>query len=436
MPYTPTPSDAPTKLDTPKVRPSPTLPEIEAPPEPPPMSRSMRWLWLLVLAAAGGAAWYFSPKWLPLVASFGHKPVAAPVQRPVPVGTSTVSRDDVNIYLNGLGTVTAFYTVTIRSRIDGELVKVAFTEGQLVKQGDLIAEIDPRPYQSQLKQAEGTLMKDQAALKGAQLDLDRYLALVGGRSISPQQVDSQRALVQQAEGAIQADQGIIDNVKLQLDYCHITAPISGRIGLRQVDPGNMVRANDINGLAVVTQLQPIAVMFTIPQDQITKVQAKVNAGQELTVEAFDRQFVTRLASGKLLAIDNQVDATTGTLRLKAVFPNADNMLFPNQFVNARLLLDTMKSATVVPSAAVQLGPESRFVYVVKPDSTVELRTVEVGATEDDKTVVASGLNVGETVVTDGIDKLQNGSKVVLRGAKKGTDSVSSPPSAEKTKSPE
>ncbi len=398
-----------------------TTKEFETPKELPRQRRQFPWGSLLTLAlvsAGAAAAYYTAPQWLPYArarweALVHTKPTTAP-KRVVPVGAAEVRTSDVSIYLNGLGTVTAFYTVTVRTRIDGELVNVAFTEGQMVKEGDVLAEIDPRPYQVQLTQAEGQLQKDEASLKVAQLDLDRYLALLPTRSVTAQQVDAQRALVQQSEGAIMTDRGTIDNVRLQLNYCRITSPISGRIGLRLVDPGNMVHASDANGLAVVTQLQPIAVVFTIPQDDIRKVQAKMNADQELAVDAFDRQFDTKLATGKLFAIDNQVDALTGTLKLKAIFENKDRMLFPNQFVNARLLIETLPGVKVVPSAAVQLGPESSFVYVVKPDETVELRVVKPGATEGDTTVIEDGLQPGELVVTDGVDKLQPGTKVSVK----------------------
>ena len=315
------------------------------------------------------------------------------------------------MHLNGLGTVTAFNTVTLRCRVDGELIKVLFTEGQMVEQGELLAEIDPRPYEAMLKKAEGQLAKDQAMLKVAQLDFDRYTSLAATKSITQQQLDQQTALVKQNEGAIKVDQGEIDNIKLQLTYCQITSPITGRIGLRLVDRGNIVRANDVNGLAVITQLQPIGVIFTIPQDDIALVQRQLRTGETLAVDSYDRDFNIKLASGKLLAIDNQVDATTGTVKLKAVFQNEDNMLFPNQFVNARLGVSTLHNVIISPAAALQRGPDSTFVYLVKADNTVELRKVEVGETEGDQTTIISGLSPGEIVVTDGVDKLLPGSKV-------------------------
>jgi multidrug efflux system membrane fusion protein len=288
----------------------------------------------------------------------------------------------------------------------------------MVKEGDLLAEIDRRPFDVQLQQAEGQLARDEATLKSAEFTLKRYQELILSKSISAQQVDEQRALVQQTAGAIQSDQAAVENAKLQLSYCHIAAPISGRIGLRLVDQGNIVRANDPSGLAVITQLQPIALVFTIPQDEIVRVQKPQQSGQPLVVDAYDRDFKTRLASGKLLAIDNQVDSTTGTVRLKAVFDNEDGLLFPNQFVNARLLVDTKRDAIVVPSAAVQRGPNSIFVYVVQPDDTVELRTIKPGIVEGAETAIESGLSPGEIVVTEGVDKLQTGTQITTREKEK------------------
>ena len=377
------------------------------------------WLgWLLVLGVAGGAA-YYRPRGLPWVLTWfptakADAPAKPPAVRVTPILAATARQGNLDLYLNGLGTVTAFNTVTVRSRVEGELVRVAFTEGQMENKGDLLAEIDPRPFKVQLAQAEGQLAKDEAALSVAQRSLERYNALASSRAITPQQIDEQVALVKQSEGAIKTDRSAIDHAQLQLTYCRIASPITGRIGLRLVDPGNIVRVNDPSGLAVVTQLQPIALVFTIPQDEIARVQRKLHEDRELGVEAYNRDFNLKLATGKLLAIDNQVDSTTGTVRLKAIFENEDNMLFPNQFVNARLLVDLKRNAVIVPTAAVQRGPESMFVYVVKSDETVELRKVRTGPTEGDEISVEEGLSPGELVVTDGIDKLQPGAKVVLR----------------------
>ncbi len=326
----------------------------------------------------------------------------------------------MNLVINGLGSVTALYTVTLRCRVDGELQKIHFAEGQMVKQGDLLAEIDSRPFQVQLDQAEGALLRDRASLKVAKLDLERFNQMIASKSITQSQLDGQVALVQQSEGAIRTDIGMIDNAKLQMHYCRITAPISGRIGLRMVDPGNIVHASDMTGLAVITQLQPITLVFTIPQDDIGRVQERLNSGAKLAVDAYDRDMTTKLASGDLMALDNQVDTTTGTVKLKAIFPNKDNMLFPNQFVNARLRLEVRRDAVLAPVAAVQRGPDSTYAYVVVHDEKdpkvekVALRTVVVGPAEGDECVIESGLAPGDVVVIDGVDKLQPGAKVVAR----------------------
>lgn len=382
-----------------------------------PASKGAIAVWLVCCVLAG-ATWYYWPLWRPFVEplwlSLKAPAHIKPPPRVVPVVTAAVQQRDMHLYLNGLGTATPFKTVTIRSRVEGKLVKIAFAEGQMVREGDLLAEIDPRAFEVQREQAEGQLARDEAVLKSANLTLTRYQGLLQSKTIAQQQVDDQVALVQIAEGALQADQALVANAKLQLSYCRIEAPINGRIGLRLVDEGNIVRANEPTGLAVITQLQPIAVVFTIPQDDIARVQLQSGDGVQLEVDAFDRDFKRKLANGKLAAIDNQVDPATGTVRLKAVFPNDDGLLFPNQFVNARLLVETQRDAVVVPSSAVQRGPASPFVYVLQPDETVELRSVVIGPSEGIETSITSGLQPGETVVTDGIDKLQPGSKVSLR----------------------
>ncbi|HVM96400.1 MAG TPA: MdtA/MuxA family multidrug efflux RND transporter periplasmic adaptor subunit [Candidatus Acidoferrales bacterium] len=349
-----------------------------------------------------------------------------PSAPPVPVVAAKVRQGDIPVYLNGLGTVTAFNTVMVKSRVDGQLDKIAFQEGQFVHSGDLLAEIDPRPFEVQLAQAEGQKARDTAQLNAAKVALDRYGELVGRDFIAKQQYDDQKGQVGQFEGAIRADQAAIDNAKLQLVYSRITAPISGRVGLRLVDVGNMVHPTDQNGLVVITQVQPIAVLFTLPEDTLQRVLVKLHSGDELPVEAYDRAGQKRIATGKLLTIDNQIDTNTGTTRLKGIFPNEDNTLFPNQFVNVRLLVDTLRGTLIVPTAAVQRGPQGTFVYVVKTDNTVDVRPVSIGATEGNDTALESGLAADEKVVVDGVDKLRAGSSVQMRGAE-GPSASAKPP---------
>lgn len=332
---------------------------------------------------------------------------------PVSVAIAQVQRQDVPVYLTGLGSVTAFNTANIKSRVDGQIMHVNFREGQNVKKGELLIEIDSRPFQAQLDQMQAQLFRDQAQLRDAQLNLQRYTALIPSGSIAQQQVDTQKALVDQLEGTVRTDQAQIETAKLQIVYCHITAPFDGRVGLRQVDPGNIVHASDTNPMLILTQLQPIAVIFTLTEDVLPTVSQRMKKGT-LEVDAFSRDDQTKLATGKLLTIDNQIDPTTGTAKLKAVFDNKDNVLWPNQFVNADLLLETRKNSTVVPTAAILRGPQGTFVYAVNPDKTVQDKTVTVSLTQGDTTVITAGLNPGETVVTDGQDKLQRGSRIEPR----------------------
>jgi membrane fusion protein, multidrug efflux system len=370
------------------------------------------WLMVILLAVvAGGVFWYFHSR-----AAQANNGAAlntgdlagAPTDGPVPVVVATAHRGDLPIYLNGLGTVTAFNTVTVKSRVDGQIVKINFTEGQYVKEGDALIEIDPRPYQVQLEQAEGQLAKDQAQLKDAQVDYGRYQLLYKEGVIPKQQLDTQQAQVGTYEGAIKADMATIDNAKLQITYAHITAPISGRVGLRLVDMGNIVHATDTNGLLVITQLQPISVLFSLPQDQLPEVLARMRSDKRLAVDAYDRDNREKIATGKLLTIDNQIDITTGTYKLKAVFDNSKNELFPNQFVNVHLLVDTKRNVVLVPTTAVLRGPQGTYVFGVNSKNSVAVKTVKVADTTGNVAGIASGLADGDVVVVDGQDKLKDG----------------------------
>jgi multidrug efflux system membrane fusion protein len=374
------------------------------------MNKNWQWMQLsgtvLLLLAFGGCQSANSTK---------EKQALAATTRSVPVAVASAVEQDMPVYLTGLGSVTAYNTVSVKSRVDGQLIQVNFKEGQQVNKGDLLVLIDPRPFQVQLASAQAQLFKDQAQLRDAQLNYQRFKDLLNeSGAMSQQQVDTQKSLADQFEGAVRADQAAIDNAKLQLVYCHITAPVSGHIGLRLVDAGNIVHANDTNAMLVITQLQPISVIFTLPQDNLPAVVKRMKQGT-LAVDAYDRDDKTKLATGTLLTIDNQIDQTTGTDRLKATFDNKDGVLFPNQFVNIHLLLDVRKNSTIIPSVAVQRGPQGSFVYVVKADKTVEARTVTVALTQSNQSAIGSGLQVGEAVVTDGQDKLQNGAKVETRG---------------------
>jgi membrane fusion protein, multidrug efflux system len=398
--------------DTTTTTATPIATQYETPPAP----HRRRWVWLLVLVVllmGALGAWYWWPKSADPATTSTGKGRGDPTAKPLPVVAAPAKTGSIDVYLNALGTVTPRNIVTVHTRVDGELMSLAFTEGQIVKAGDLLAAIDPRPFQVMLTQAQGQMAKDQALLKNAQLDLERYRTLLAQDSIASQQVDTQEALVRQYEGTVLADQGAIDNAKLQLTYSRVTAPIGGRVGLRQVDPGNVVHAADTTGLVVITQLQPTTVIFPIPEDNVPQVMKRMQSGEAIVVDAWDRDQKAKLATGKLLTVDNQIDPTTGTVKLKAEFANDNLALFPNQFVNIRMLVQTLPDATLIPSAAIQRGAPGTFVYVVKEDKSVAVTPVKLGPVQGEITAIASGLAPGDVVVVDGADKLRDGAKVEL-----------------------
>ncbi len=374
-------------------------------------ARVSRWrIWLLLVLLAFVAAYFIYPFNREAAPQADTKPdkkgkgISSVTAEPVTVA-------DVPVYLNGLGSVTGLRTVTVRSRVDGELLHVHYKEGSMVKEGDLLAEIDPRTIQIQLMQVEGQLLRDEALLKNAELDADRYKTLLAQDSIAAQQVATQESLVKQYQGTVATDKAQVANAKLQLSYTRITAPISGRLGLRLVDQGNIIKASDTAGLAVITQIQPITVVFTLPEDAVPAVMQQLSTGKSLVVEAFDRSGKNKLAEGQLLAVDNQIDPSTGTVKLKSQFANTDSALFVNQFVNVRMLMDTLNAVAIIPSAAVQNGEKGSFVYVLKDDETVTVRPVKLGTVDGENVAVLEGLKAQELVVIDGTDKLREGAKV-------------------------
>src|SRR3981189_88036 len=387
-------------------------------------SQGHRWLWIVALAVVIAVAfWYFRGSRSSTEAQSPGGPGAAAAGKGqgrqgagaggfvVPVVVAPAQRGDLPVYFNGLGTVTAVNTVTPRSGVGGQITKINFQEGQFVHQGQDLVDIDSRPFQVQLEQAEGQLAKDQAQLRDVQVNYERFQLLYKEGVIPKQQVDTQGAEVGQFEGSIKGDQGAIDSAKLQIVYSHVTAPISGRVGLRLVDVGNIVHATDSTGLLGITQLQPVAVIFSLPQDQLPQVASRLQRGEQLVVDAYDRDDSTKIESGKLLTIDNQIDTTTGTYKLKSVFNNDRNTLFPNQFVNVHLLADVKRNLVIVPAPAIQRGPQGTYVFVVQNGNIAKIQSVTIAQSTADKVGLSAGVNPGDSVVVDGQDKLQDGSKI-------------------------
>jgi multidrug efflux system membrane fusion protein len=402
------------------------LPEIDAPAQPqrliaPPQQeppRKRRWVYWLIAAAALFAGFYFYRS--------GHKPPASQKAAntkgdgrggpsgPIPVVSTKAFIGNIGVYVTGLGAITPLATVTVRSRVDGQLISVHFKEGEYVRQGDPLIDIDPRPYQAIVIQSEGALARDQALLANAKVDLTRYQTLLQQDAIPEQQLATQQATVKQFEGTVRNDEGQLDAARVNLAYCHIASPISGIVGLRLVDPGNIVHASDTNGMIVITQIEPISVIFTVSEDQMPPILQKLRAGQKLVVEAWDRELKNKLAAGRLETVDNEIDQTTGTLKLRAIFNNEDRALFPNEFVNARLLLQEKKGVTLLSAAAVQRNTNNTYVYLIKPDNTVTIRTIMIGTTEGEQSEITQGLMPGDQVVMTGVDKLTEGSRVAPR----------------------
>ncbi|HET7888573.1 MAG TPA: MdtA/MuxA family multidrug efflux RND transporter periplasmic adaptor subunit [Bradyrhizobium sp.] len=363
---------------------------------------------IVILLVVGGIVWWTKQATPPPESARGRN------SGPMSIVPEAVGKGDIGININALGTVSSLATVTVRTQISGYLMKIDFTEGIEVKKGDLLAEIDPRPYEATLAQARGQLARDEAALKGAQVDLARYQGLAAQNAVPRQTLDTQVALVAQNQGTVEADKASVKSAEVNLAYCHIVSPIDGRVGLRQVDQGNYVTPGDTNGLVVITQLQPISVLFTVPEDNLQAIAKRIQAGAVLPATALDRTGANKIADGALQTFDSQIDPTTGTIKLRAQFPNDDRLLYPNQFVNIRLLLDTHKDVTTMSTAGIQRGAPGTFVYLVNADSTVSVRPVKLGVTDGDRVEVLSGLNPGDRIVIDGADKLRDGAKIVIR----------------------
>jgi multidrug efflux system membrane fusion protein len=419
------------RVDRPETKrvPGPTSPVS------PVVHQSRRGYWILtglIVVGLIGGGWYLwtqhSAKQAPQTANGRRGAQGAPQ----PVGFATIDKGDIRIVLNELGTVTSLDTVTVLTQINGQLQQVGFNEGQMVKKGDFLAQIDPRPYQAALEQAEGTLAHDQGLLAQAQSDLKRYQTLGRQDSIAQQQLDDQKFLVQQYTGTVKTDQGAVDTAKLNLAYCHIVSPIDGQVGLRQVDPGNYIQTSSTSGVVVITQMQPISVLFSVPEDNLPDIIKRVRSGATLSVEAYDRANTRLLATGQLSTLDNVIDTTTGTLKLRATFANPDEQLYPNQFVNARLLVNTMANTVRVPVPAVQRGEPGTFVYLINANNTVSVRPIKVGPTDGGFEAVTSGLNPGDRVVTDGTDRLRDGAKVTLPAAQGDAQAAAKPGAAAKS----
>jgi membrane fusion protein, multidrug efflux system len=396
------------------------------PPPPPPQKpaagphkrRSFAWVWIVLILLFGlvGFRYYQNKQ----SAAQAAKQKAAAAQRGVPISTTTATKGSIGVYINALGTVTPVYTATITSRVDGQINSVNYREGQMVHKGDVLLQIDPRPYQAALTQGEGTLAHDQALLAEARIDFNRYQEAFNRNAIAKQQLDDQEQTVKQVEGSVKNDQGTVAAATTNVDYTTIRAPIDGRVGLRLVDPGNIVTAGSTTPLVVITQLQPITVIFSVAEDYLPQIQKQMRAGHKMAVDALDRDQLTKLASGSLLTLDNQIDTSTGTVKLKAIFENGDLALFPNQFVNARLLVDTQQDATLLAASAIQRNAQNAFVYLIKPDQTASMQTVTVGTT-DGGTSAVQGIQPGDVVALTGFDKLQDGAKVTVRnGSKSGS----------------
>ena len=396
------------------------------PPQPqrtgaPQAHRSYLWVWIVVILvlAIGGLTYYRKQQ----AAAQAAKAKAAAANRSVPITTATVRQGPIGVYINALGTVTPVYTATITSRVDGQIVSVNYREGQMVRKGDVLIQVDPRPYQAALTQAQGTLAHDEALLSESRIDLDRYQLAFNRNAIAKQQLDDQTQTVKQYEGSVKNDQGTVASATTNVDYATIKAPIDGRVGLRLLDPGNIVTAGSTTPLVVIAQLQPITVIFSVAEDYLPQIQKQMRVGKKMSVEAFDRAQQTKLSTGSLLTLDNQVDTSTGTVKLKAIFPNQDLTLFPNQFVNTRLLVDTEQNASLAPTAAIQRDAQGTFVYLIKPDQTAAMQNVTVGTT-DGSVAAVQGLQPGQVIAITGFDKLQDGAKVSISNPSGGTNANS------------